>query len=167
MSDELRTHTVPLEDVQRIHLDLDQEDQMEFSEATIAAMLQSVANEVSEAKAAKIRGVVRALLGEDQHHRLELRLAKRGRHKMSHDYATERKRNQAWLEELAAFEREGLKTEAAIASIAEKWQASRASVFAGIRLAEQMLAMGRSVESVTGEHTSQYDNPRPAKNDLG
>ncbi|MFC4593518.1 hypothetical protein [Sphingobium tyrosinilyticum] len=166
MSEDIRQHTLPLEDVQRIHLGLERHDPMEFSAATIAEMLQSIAHEVSEAKAAKIHGVVRALLGLDQHHRLELSQVRRGKHKMAHDYAADRAQYQAWLDKLAHYEQGGVKTEAAIASIAEEWRVSRATVFAGIRAAELDLAMGRSMEEALGKWTGQYENRRPNKGDL-
>ncbi len=127
-----RNHTLPLEDVQRIHLglesDLYEAEPMEFSAETIAAMLQSIAVQVSDAKAAAIHAVVRALRGEDQHHRLELHQVRKGRHKMHHHYAADRKRDQEWLAILAQLESDGIKTESAIATIAERFGVSRASV---------------------------------------
>lgn len=167
MDEDLRRHSLPLEDVQRIHLGADVglfgADQMDFSADTIAAMLQDVADRVSVANAVVIHAVARALRGEDQHHRLELRQVRRGKHKMAHDRAAERGRNQQWLERLAELEREGMKTEAAIAAIAEEWGVRRASVFAGIRAAETTLQLFRSADRFAGHTSNQFDNPRPNK----
>jgi len=165
--DELRQHSIALEDVQRTHLGLTINEEMEMSAESVAAMLQSIADEVSLAKAIKIRSVVRALLGQDQGYRLELRQVKRGKHKLAHDFAAEREQNQRWLEELAAYERQGLKTEAGVAAIAEHWQVSRASVFAGIKSAESILELFRSFSQFLGEDPVDHDNPRPAKSRKG
>lgn len=165
--EDMRRLATPLEDVLRIHFDLSlglyEAEPMEFSAETIAAMLQDVADRVSVANAMVIHAVVRALRGEDQHHRLELRQVKPGKHKFAHDRAADRQQNQTWLERLAACEREGVKTEAAIASIAAEWGVSRASVFAGIRSAEEILRLARSVSLFQGEDATEYDNPRPNK----
>jgi hypothetical protein len=163
-----RNHTLPLEDVQRLHLGLESDlydaDPMEFSAETIAAMLQSVAAQVSDGKAAAIHAVVRALRGEDQHHRLELHQVRKGRHKMHHHYVAGRKRDREWLETLAQLEADGIKTESAIATIAERFGVSRASVFEGIKQAETVLEMGRSIERFAGRDGIEFSNPRPSKN---
>lgn len=156
--EEIRRLTLPLEDVQRIYLGrnvgLYEAEPMEFSAESIAAMLQDIADASSLAKACAIHAVVRALRGLDQHHRLELRQVRQGKHKLAHHRAADRSRNQKWLDKLATHERNGMKTEAAIAAIAEEWKVSRATVFAGIKFAELCLEM------------QQSENPRPSKSDL-
>ena len=152
--DEIRRLPTPLEDVQRIFSGLEHHEPMELSAESIAEMLQQIADASTIGKACVIHAVVRALRGLDQHHKLELRQVRQGKHKLSHDYAADRARNQKWLESLATQERSGMKTEAAIAAIAEEWKVSRASVFAGIKFAEMCLSL------------YQDENPRPSKSDF-
>src|SRR5436190_11836183 len=74
----LRRHGVDLERVQRIHLDIENE-QMDFTAVTVAQMLQDVADQCDENNAFTIHAVVRALLGKDEHHFLELKQKKPGK----------------------------------------------------------------------------------------
>ncbi len=163
-----RKHTLPLADVQRIHLGLKvglwEAEPMDFSADTVADMLQSIVDQVSESNAAKIYAVVRALRGKDKHHRLELRQNSKGKHKMHDARAADRKRNHEWLELLAQLESDGTKTEAAIAEICQRFKVSRATVFDGIKSAELVLEMCRSVDELQGKTTCEHANPRPSKN---
>lgn len=161
--EEIRHLTVPLQDVQRTFFGLEYHEPMEFSAESIAEMLQQIADASTTGKAIAIHAVVRALRGLDEHHRLELRQVKPGKHKLSHHYAAEREQNQAWLERLAAYERDGMKTEAAVAAIAEEWGVSRASVFAGVKSAENMLGLVSSLEHHLGNDGLKFENPRPRK----
>ena len=71
-------------------------------------------------------------------------------------------RDMSWLHTLAHREKMGDKTEAAIAFVAENWNVSRASVFAGIRRAEEYLRSGAKIfaKMPGGDN---FRNPRPDK----
>jgi hypothetical protein len=150
----LRRHSVDLERVQRLHLGVDDEP-MEFSADTIAAMLQEIADVCDPASAFELHAVVRALEGKDAHHRLELKQVRRGKFASPAEHF---RRNMDWLNALAALEEQGVKTEAAIATIAEQAKCSRASVFAGIKEAEEICEVMRAADPSAGTV-----NRRPAK----
>jgi len=152
----LRRHRVGLERVQRIHLGLDDEP-MEFNTGTIAQMLLEVADHCDDGEAFTIRGVVNALLGVDENHVLTLQQRKRGKFVSPTESSAKHNRNQKWLHWLAHREREGIKTEAAVAEIAEVEGASRATVFAGIKAAEGFLQRGQSMFP----ESPNFQNPRP------
>lgn len=154
----LRKHGVNLERVQRIHQGIDTED-MEFSAATIAQMLQEVADECDENDAFTIHAVVNALLGRDDHHRLVLKQKRPGKYVNPTAHEATHNRHQYWLHWLAGREDAGIKTEAAIAEIAASENVSRAAVFQGIRQAEEFLDRGRKIF----EGNENFENPRPAK----
>jgi hypothetical protein len=149
---------VALERVQRLHLGIDEEE-MEFSAATIASMLQEVADTCDESEAFTIHAVVRALQGADEDHELVLKQKRRGKYVSPTEHVATHNRNMSWLRTLALRESQGVKTEAAIAEIAEKWGVKRASVFEGVRDAQRFLKAGR--ETFGGPN---FENPRPAKN---
>ena len=154
----LRHHGVGLERIQRCHLGLDEEE-MEFSAVTVAAMIQNVADQCDECDAFTLHAVVNALLGKDKHHRLELRQRKPGKWVNPTIHSETHNRNQKWLWWLAHLETQRVKTESAIADIAKKEGVSRAAVFAGIRQAEQFLITG--LEAFPD--SKNFENPRPAK----
>ncbi|PSO13633.1 MULTISPECIES: hypothetical protein [unclassified Sphingobium] len=155
-------HTVNLERVQRIHLNLDSEV-MDFSASSVANMISDVADQCDEHEAFILRAVVNALNGNDDHHELVLRQKKRGKfvnptvHQEKHD------RQMKWLWWLAHRENAGIKTESAIAEISSSEGVSRATVFGGIRAAEKFLDIGR--EMFPGNEN--FTNPRPAKEGKG
>lgn len=154
----LRNHGVNLERVQRIHLGIDYES-MDFTAETIASMLQDVADQCDENEAFAIHAVVRALQGKDDHHQLVLRQKRPGRFESPTEWEEKSNRNSKWLYWLAGREKKGWKTEAAIAEIAEQEGVSRATVFAGIREAEDSLARGNAIFPDSGN----FENPRPDK----
>lgn len=154
---DLRHHKVELERVQRIHLGLDGEP-MPFDAATIADMLQEVADRCDEDEAFTLRAVVNALRGEDDNHVLVLKRKMRGRYIPPDEHEAAHNRRDMWLAWLAHLEKSGMKTEAAVAAIAENQKVSRATVFSEIRAAEVFLDQGRKL--IGGEN---FDNPRPAK----
>lgn len=158
----VRKHYVDLERVQRIHLDLDDEP-MEFSAETIAAMVQDVADNCNEHEAFILHAVANALSGKDEHHVLLLQQNKRGRFVSPHEHRVTHIRNQHWLHWLAAMENDGVKTESAITEIARRFGVSRATVFSGIRQAEKFLETGRSIFPQNGN----FENPRPSKTGNG
>ena len=72
-------YRVDLERVQRIQLGIDSEP-MEFSEVTIADMLQEVADERHfETEAFVLRALANALRGDDDHHHLVLKQNRPGK----------------------------------------------------------------------------------------
>ena len=155
-------HGVDLERVQRIELGIDGE-LMEFSEGTIADMLQKMSDERPfESEAFVLRALANALRGEDDHHRLILQHKKRGKFLSPTETEARHYQDISWLHTLANREKMGDKTEAGIAFIAEHWNVSRASVFAGIRRAEQYLKSGAEMfAKVPGG--DNFRNPRPDK----
>lgn len=158
----LRNHNVNLERVQRIHQEIDNEP-MEFSADSIASMLDDIAERSDMNDAFTLHAVSRALRGLDEHHVLILKQKKRGKFVSPTDEEGEFSRNLSWLHTLALHERNGVKTEAAIAFIAERWSVSRASVFAGIKEAEDYLALGRSIDWPSNKAGDSFINPRPSK----
>ncbi|CCA93378.1 hypothetical protein [Novosphingobium sp. PP1Y] len=160
----LRRHRVNLERVQRIHQDIDTEP-MEFSADSIAKMLDEIADQSDCNVAFTLQAVSRALRGQDDHHVLILKQKKRGKFVSPTEHDNHHCRIMSWLHTLAMHEQDGVKTEAAVALIAENWGVSRASVFAGIKEAEDYLESGRTLDWPSGEQTSAFTNPRPNKSD--
>jgi hypothetical protein len=154
----LRFHRVDLERVQRIHCGLDSEP-MEFTAATIAEMLGEIAARCDEEDAFSLHAIVNALLGNDDHHELILRQRKRGKFVSPDKSETKRNRQQLWLHWLAGLERRGAKTESAVAEIAADQKVSRATIFAGVRAAEDFLETGRMIFP----DSANFANPRPVK----
>lgn len=154
----LRNHGVDLERVQRIHLSLDSEE-MTFTNETLAAMLEDVAANCDEGDAFILRAVINALLGLDRHHVLTLKLKRKGKFVSPHEHELMSNRNKKWLWWLAKLETGGMKTEAAIMTIAEAEKVSRATVFGGIREAETFLNTGKQIFP----DSSAFDNPRLGK----
>jgi hypothetical protein len=161
----LRKHAVNLERVQRIHLGLDAEA-MEFSEKTVSDMIQEIAEHCDEHEAFKLHALVRALRGQDEHHQLVLKQKKPGKWVSPTESDAKFTRRLNWLWTLGNFEREGIKTEAAVARIAELDDTSRAAVFAGVKEAEQHLDFAWAIfhpEGFQGPRPRHLTNPRPAK----
>lgn len=155
---DLRRHSVNLERVQRIHLGIDCEP-MGFNAESIAAMLQKVADSCDANEAFVIHAVARALLGLDQHHRLELKQQKPGQFKSPTKHEEHSAKLDSWLRQLAALEESGVKTESAVAEIAAEWSVSRAAVFAGIRETEASLEAAQKLFP----KSDAFKNPRPTK----
>jgi hypothetical protein len=133
-------------------------------------MLQEIADCSDATTAYEIHAIVRALRGEDPDFKLVLQQNRRARHVTLDEHTRRSRRQSEWLEILAKLEREGVKTEAAIATIAEQYSVSRASVFAGIKEAERWLERFQSLALYSGgsaEEVAEYDNPRPAKSRKG
>lgn len=154
----IRRHHVNLERVQRIHLDIEDEP-MEFSAETIAQMLEDIAEKCFEHEAFLIRGIINALIGEDHNHLLVLKHKRRGKFVSPTESSARHNRQRAMLYHLAELERQGVKTEAAVAELASLTGLSRASVFAEIRAAEQFLEHGLKMSM----NDDAFRNPRPAK----
>lgn len=153
-----RRHRVNLERVQRIHQGIDSEP-MEFSASTIAKMLQDIADECDDHGAFTLHAVVRALLGTDDHHILVLKQKKPGKWVSPTVHESHANQIMGWLYTLANWELAGMKTEAAVAQIAELANVKRATVFAGIKEAEQFLASCRTL----APDADHLQNPRPSK----
>ncbi|MFN5084332.1 MAG: hypothetical protein ACK5EX_02475 [Novosphingobium sp.] len=161
----LRKHLVGLERVQRIHLGLDSEP-MPFTAATLAEMIQDVADNCDEHDAFTLHAVVRALRGEDEHFALVVKQRKRGKFTSPHEWEEAHNRDQHWLHWLAGLEEQGIKTEAAVHEIAEKSGASRATIFAAIKRAEDWIETTRQIfRSIEGAR--EISNPRPSKSEKG
>lgn len=125
-------HRVDLERVQRIHLDIDQEP-MEFSEESLAQMLQTLADErPTEHSAFVLHAVANALRGEDENHRLFLKQTKRGTWNSPSDEHARRRQTLAWLVRLDRLRNEGWQIDAAIHRIAETTGNSVSTVYARI-----------------------------------
>ena len=154
----IRKHGVALERVQRCHLGIDCEP-MEFNEATIADMIQDIADGRVEHDAFALHAVARALRGLDDHHVLILKQKKPGKWESPTEHEAKANRELSWLYTLGAWERDGMKTEAAVARLAELAGVSRATVFAGVRNAEKFLERCRE----WGSDAEHLQNPRPAK----
>lgn len=157
----LRNHRVNLERVQRIHLGIDDEE-MEFSEETIARMIDDVAANCDENEAFTLCAISAALRGDDPYHRLQLKQKKPGRFENPTEHARKFNRNFMWLHTIAELELSGVKTESAIAEVADAAGVSRATVFAGLKDAEDFLQSG--AELFPGNDA--FTNPRPAKNNI-
>lgn len=136
---------------------------MEFSADTLARMIQDVANNCGDADAFILHGIVRALTGEDGHHRLTLQQIKRGRFIPPDAHRAAHTRRQIWLHRLAHLERQGVKTEAAVTEIAKSEGVSRATVFSEVRKEEEWLQMGREIFP----DSDNFQNPRPVKGRKG
>ena len=152
----LRHHCVDLERVQRIHLGIDSEE-MEFSAGTIAHMLQQIAEQCDEDEAFTIQVVVNALRGTDDHHVLVLQQKRRGKFVSPTKHEEKHNRNNKWLWWLGHLEKQGIKTESAVAEIAQKEGVSRATVFKGVKDAEAFQAWGRELSATA----PAFQNPRP------
>lgn len=125
-------HRVDLERVQRIHLGIDQEP-MEFSEESLAQMLQALADDrPTDHSAFVLHALARALRGEDDNHRLVLKQAKRGKWNSPSDEFALRRQSLAWRLRLERLRNEGWQTEAAIHRIAETTGNSVSTVYARI-----------------------------------
>lgn len=163
-------HGVNLERVQRIELGIDNEP-MAFDEATVAAMLQKLADERPyETEAFVLRALANALRGDDEHHRLVLKQKKPGKWESPTEFEANRNREMSWLYALGNFEKQGIKTEAAVAKIAEDFDVSRATVFAGVKRAEEFLDRAWNIGSEKprfGPRPIHLANPRPAKREDG
>lgn len=163
-------HRVNLERVQRIELGLDSEP-MPFNETTLADMLQSLADAEPTGNAAfALTALANALRGSDPHHALKLKQKRPGKWQSPTDTEAQWNREASWLWTLGAWEREGMKTEAAIAKIAELDGVSRATVFAGVKNAEERLEMAWSVYQAredSGPRPAHLTNPRPVKKPEG
>ncbi len=142
--------------MQRLHLGLDDEP-MNFDAATVARMLQDVADTCDENEAFTLHAVVNALLDRDDHHVLVLQQKKRGKFISPAKTTAKHNRNQKWLFWLAHLEKNGIKTEAAVAEISESEGVSRATVFAGVKAAERFLVDGRAMFP----ESRNFENPRP------
>lgn len=156
-------HGVNLERVQRIQFGVEDEPML-FDESTIANMLEKIARDAFPDDAFVLFAVVEALRGNDEHHRLVLRQKKPGKWVSPTEFATRKERHRMWLYALGNWEREGIKTEAAVARIAELEGVSRASVFAGIRDAEEDIERAWSLfhpEGFQGPRPIHLMNPRP------
>ena len=128
----MNRHNVDLERVQRIQLGIDVES-MEFSEESVAQMLQEMADERPAGHSAFVlRSLANALRGEDRNHRLVLKQTKRGKWVSPSDDHTRRRQNIAWLWRLDRLQNEGWQTDAAIHRIAETTGNSVATVYARI-----------------------------------
>lgn len=160
-------HGVGLERTQRIHQGIDSEP-MEFSEETLAAMVQDLADDLGTGhKAFVLRAIANALSGRDDHHKLVLRQKKPGKWVSPTEYEESLNREMSWLWTLGAWEKQGMKTEAAVAKISELSGSSRAAVFAGVKKAEKFIHRafwGLKPKGFQGPPPAHLCNPRPAKN---
>lgn len=129
----MNRHSVNLERVQRCHLGIDDEP-MQFDEASIADMLQDVADTLRYgSEAFVLRGIANALRGNDDHHSLVLRQVKRGKWK-SPSERTERLTQQInWAIDLGKLEADGWQTDAAVHRVAELAGVGVSTVYAGIK----------------------------------
>lgn len=157
-------HGVNLERVQRIFLGLDSEP-MEFDENSIAGMLEAIARETLPEHGFTLFAIVEALRGNDDHHVLQLKQKRPGKWENPTEFEDRYNREMKWLWSLGSWEHQGIKTEAAVARIAEIESVSRASVFAGVRRAEKFLDDCWSIRGETrfGPRPRHLTNPRPAK----
>lgn len=129
----MNEHRVDLERVQRCHLELDDEP-MRFDELTVAAMLQDLADESPFGhEAFVLRGVARALRGEDEHHKLVLRQTKKGKWESPADRSAKMIQHVSWLLEVDALESEGWQTDAAVHQVAAKYGQGVSTIYAGIK----------------------------------
>lgn len=125
-------HKVNLERVQRLHLGLDQEP-MAFNEGTLADMVQAIADADPTGDAAFVlAALANALRGDDEHHRLRLQQAKRGKWQSPSDGVARHRQHCAWILRLDRLQRQGWQTDAAIHRIAETTGNSVSRVYAGI-----------------------------------
>lgn len=125
-------HGVGLERVQRSHLGIDDEPML-LSEATLADMLQDVADELRHGHAAfVIAAVANALRGADTHHKLTLHQTKRGKWLSPSDHTARKRQHLAWIIRLGRLQRDGWQTDAAVHRIAETTGNSVSRVYAGI-----------------------------------
>ena len=128
-------HGVDLERVQRIHLGIDQEP-MDFSEESLAEMLQKLADErPTDEGAFVLRALANALRGKDDNHQLHLKQVKRGTWKSPSDELTRRRQAWAWMLRLERLKNEGWEREASIYRIAETTGNSVSTVYS--RIAEE------------------------------
>lgn len=125
-------HKVNLERVQRIYLGLEDE-QMPFDEASLADMLQGIADDNPTGEAAFVLAAfANALRGEDEYHRLSLRQVKKGNWQSPSKQHAKRRQQLAWIVRLERLQREGWQTDAAIHRIAETTGKSVSAIYAGI-----------------------------------
>jgi len=129
----MNRHGVNLERVQRCHLDLDEEP-MDFSEKTIADMLQDVADTLRHGHEAFVcSAVANALRDSDGHHKLSLNQKQRGKWKSPADQQEMRLKHLYWLVEVDKLEAEGWPTDAAVHHVAAQQGVSVATVYGGMR----------------------------------
>lgn len=144
-------HKVSLERVQRLQLGLDDEP-MAFDEESLADMLQSLADADPRGRAAFVlTALANALRGEDDHHRLRLHQAKRGKWQSPSDRVARHRQHCAWFVRLHRLQREGWQTDAAIHRIAETTGNSVARVYAGIAEERAWQEVLRDFPKVHGE----------------
>lgn len=159
-------HGVNLERVQRIHMGLDDEP-MAFDEGSLADMLQDISDADPQGEAAfALTALANALRGKDDHHALTLKQKKPGKWQSPTELNAQWNREDSWLRTLGHWECEGMKTEAAVARIAELAGVSRASVFAGVRAAEKRLESAQQLFRAD-DLPPHLLNPRPAKKPEG
>lgn len=138
-------HSVNLERVQRIHLDIDDE-QMTFDEQSIAHMLQELADEERYGHVAFVlAAVANALRGDDDHHKLILRQTKRGKWESPSENTTKIRQHLAWVIRLERLKAQGWQTDAAVHRIAETTGKSVAKIYAGISENKEMQEIYRSL----------------------
>ena len=159
----MRKHRYKLEAIQRTHLSNGLE-RMEFTAETVASMLQDIADCSSESNAFLLHAVVNALLGKDDDHVLILKQKKPGKYRSPTEQEASYNRSMKWLWWLAHLEKQGIKTESAVAEIAEKEKVKRTTIFAEIAVAEERLSWIRRLDMKfsSAEH---LQNPRPTKNE--
>lgn len=126
-----RRHGVNLERVQRIHLGIDAAP-MDFNEATLASMIEDVAEHCDDDAAFILHAFARALKGEDDHHKLTLRQSRRGRWQSPTERRAKHRQHLAWILRLDRMKARGWPTEAAIHQIARTTGNSVSKVYAGI-----------------------------------
>lgn len=141
----VRQHGVSLERVQRIHLGIDAEP-MAFSEETLASMIADIAEQCGDDAAFVLHAIVRALIGEDEHHKLTLRQSRRGRWQSPTEYRAKHRQHLAWIIRLDRMKSRGWPTEAAIHQIARTTGLSVSKVYAGIAEEERFQSFARESE---------------------
>ncbi len=141
----INRHRVGLERVQRCHLDIDCEP-MEFSEFTIAAMLQDLADGWPETHFAFVmRGLANALRGEDDNHKLILKRAKQGKWRSPADREIQSRRHIAWTLRVERLQKQGWPKDAAVHRIAETTSFSVATIYAGLAERDAFARVARSI----------------------
>lgn len=135
------------------------DEPMEFSEASIARCLETVAETVDADEVFFLRGVIRALSHPESEWRLKLVRRKRGKFVPPDEHGEAHDRKMGALYAVAMLEHEGMKSEAAVATIARQMNASRATIFSWLGEAEEFLKIGRQLSP----ESDKFRNPRPDK----
>ncbi|WP_430447178.1 hypothetical protein [Sphingorhabdus contaminans] len=145
-----------LERTQRIVLGLDDEP-MVFNETTVAHMLREVASDHDglSKEFMVLHAIANALLGVDDFFKLKLTQKKRGKFKSPDVRQAEHDRRMTILHSVAYLEKQGWKTEAAIAQMQQRFGISRAAVFADIKSAEEFIKRGNEIFG-----PERFKNPR-------